>query len=230
MARKGRQSLPLQGIQAYKFLIPRQPTGPLLLLLLAMMCALPDRVMGFQAAATGGRSWPRASPCVRELCGGAVSTRASMCDKPRRDFLRLGLGGAALGVQIVQPALVTGEEDDTDQAADDDASPRQQLPKLMSRFGNGQIKTLGPAGPLGPPEATVPAWLEGEWNVEYTFKKATFPLTKDFAQFKQLLAGSIRSPSEMPVSLPRPIKSAHCTKISFALCTCSYARRTDISH
>ena len=62
--------------------------------------------------------------------------------------------------------------------ADDSApaSQRAALPKLASRFAKGQLKTLGPAGPLGPPEASAPAWLEGEWSVTYTFEKATFPL------------------------------------------------------
>jgi len=92
------------------------------------------------------------------------------------------------------------EEEGAEPAAAERASDSRQvaLPKLASRFAKGQVKTLGPAGPLGPPDAAAPAWLEGTWQVKYTFERASFPLTKDFAQFKQLLAGSVRTPGDAP--------------------------------
>ena len=128
-----------------------------------------------------------------------------------------------MSVQIAQPALVSGKDEDDEETAGDDDGGRdnaggalRQLPKLLSRFAKGQIKTLGPAGPLGPPEVAAPAWLEGEWDVEYTFTQATFPLTKDFAQFKQLLAGSVRSPGEMPVRQPRT--GALCSTRRYCSC------------
>jgi hypothetical protein len=212
--------------------------APSLLILVALcVCAVPAGVAGFVAAShartlrgSAGGARHQSRPFVHILPSRVGSTRASMYNDTRRDFLRtLGLGGAALGVQIAQPALVSGkEEDDEETAGDDDGGRddaggvRQQLPKLLSRFAKGQIKTLGPAGPLGPPEVAAPAWLEGEWDVEYTFKQATFPLTKDFAQFKQLLAGSVRSPGEMPVRQPRT--GTLCSTRRYCSCGASSAK------
>jgi hypothetical protein len=101
-----------------------------------------------------------------------------------------------LGVKLLRPdpsgATAAEDEEDVDEEA-------QTLPKLASRFAKGQLKTLGQPGPLGlSDQVTFPDWLEGTWDVTYTFEKASFPLTKDFAQFKQLLKGSIRSPAEEP--------------------------------
>ena len=149
-------------------------------------------------------------------------------------------GGVGVGLRLITPlAAVAQEEEEEEAAAPADSKDEKELPKLASRFAKGQIKTLGPAGPLGPPEAAAPGnsnvhsnhgyclmacsipienyatihvyvyygfhsdskrpsseWLEGTWSVTYTFEKAAFPLTKDFAQFKQLLAGSVRSPGD----------------------------------
>jgi hypothetical protein len=138
----------------------------------------------------------------------AAGACAMACEQfTRRQWLRASCGGGAgaAALQIIAPGAAAAEEGDADEEneGEDDrdagtAQPGVPKLKLFSRFGKGQIKTLGPAGPLGPPEAIWPDWLEGDWDVTYKFKQATFPLTKDFAQFKQLLAGSIRSPGDAP--------------------------------
>jgi len=108
------------------------------------------------------------------------------------------------------PVAAAESRDADDEDADVDETPVAAsagvngLPKLASRFAKGQVKTLGPAGPLGPPDVAVPEWLEGKWSATYTLQQTAFPLTKDFAQFKQLLAGSIRSPSDALVHATPP--------------------------
>ena len=127
-----------------------------------------------------------------------VAVRCNAATSSRRALLQGSMvGGLGMGVQLLQPpaaAAVDEEEVDGEEVDEDETLPT--LPKLASRFAEGQIKTIGPAGPLGAPDVTFPAWLAGTWDVTYTFERAAFPLSKDFAQFKQLLAGSVRSPGD----------------------------------
>jgi len=140
----------------------------------------------------------------------AATEPTEVCSPTRRMLLRSTAGGLGLWELWRAPAATAAaaveeeeEEEEEEGAGPAAAQPatdgrKVALPKLASRFAKGQIKTLGPAGPLGPPDAAAPAWLEGTWRVTYTFERASFPLTKDFAQFKQLLAGSVRSPADSP--------------------------------
>ena len=151
---------------------------------------------------------------VAVRCNAATSSRRALLQGSMVGGLGMGLqhaatssrrallqgsmvGGLGMGVQLLQPpaaAAVDEEEVDGEEVDEDETLPT--LPKLASRFAEGQIKTIGPAGPLGAPDVTFPAWLAGTWDVTYTFERAAFPLSKDFAQFKQLLAGSVRSPGD----------------------------------
>jgi hypothetical protein len=144
-------------------------------------------------------------------CGASGDAPTEVGSHTRRRMLRwTAASGISCGLcELMFPpatakAAVAADDDEEEEGADPAAAERASdsrqvaLPKLASRFAKGQVKSLGPAGPLGPPDAAAPAWLEGTWQVEYTFERASFPLTKDFAQFKQLLAGSVRTPGDAP--------------------------------
>ncbi len=171
-----------------------------LALALALLALLPAGAAGFLT--------PRLPPTSGRTPRAAAGACAMACEQTRRQFLHASCGGGAgtvVALQIIAPGATAAAEEEEEEEEDDDdrdASTAEQpgVPKLklFSRFGKGQLKTLGPAGPLGPPEAIAPDWLEGDWDVTFKFRQATFPLTKDFAQFKQLLAGSIRSPGDAP--------------------------------
>jgi len=151
----------------------------------------------------------RATPRVLRCC--AASSADASCSRRQILLQTAAAGGVGLGTQLLNVPVAAAESRDADdEDADVDETPVAAsagvngLPKLASRFAKGQVKTLGPAGPLGPPDVAVPEWLEGKWSATYTLQQTAFPLTKDFAQFKQLLAGSIRSPSDALVHATPP--------------------------
>jgi hypothetical protein len=72
--------------------------------------------------------------------------------------------------------------------------------RLVERLSTNLVRRLALAGPLGAPEADFPAWLAGAWDCTFTFAGASFPLGRSFAEFKQLLAGSVRSPADSNVT------------------------------
>ncbi len=78
--------------------------------------------------------------------------------------------------------------------------------RLAERLDTKSARRLALAGPLGAPEADFPEWLVGDWDCTFSFTGASFPLGRSFAEFKQLLVGSVRSPAD---------SNATDTKVSF---------------
>jgi hypothetical protein len=68
--------------------------------------------------------------------------------------------------------------------------------RLAERLNTNLVRRLALAGPLGASEADFPEWLAGDWDCTFSFARANFPLGRSFAEFKQLLAGSVRSPAD----------------------------------
>jgi hypothetical protein len=67
---------------------------------------------------------------------------------------------------------------------------------IDGRLSASTIQRPGIAGPLGPSETQFPQWLLGEWDATFSFQGSSFPLGRSFAEFKQLLAGSVRTPAD----------------------------------
>mmetsp|Transcript_4133 Transcript_4133/g.9932 ORF Transcript_4133/g.9932 Transcript_4133/m.9932 type:complete len:443 (+) Transcript_4133:764-2092(+) len=145
--------------------------------------------------------------CSESACSAEATPAPSHLDRRtaiRQAFSLLSLPAAATA--FANPAMAQGKDTvlqgNLDALAARFGAPAiahaedSALDVLASRFNNGKIRTLGPAGPLGPPSVEGPAWLVGDWDASFTFQGRTLPLGKSFAEFKQLLAGSVRSPGE----------------------------------
>ena len=78
--------------------------------------------------------------------------------------------------------------------------------RLAERLNANSVRRLALAGPLGASEADFPDWLAGDWECTFSFAGASYPLGRSFAEFKQLLVGSVRSPADL---------NATDTKVSF---------------
>ena len=69
--------------------------------------------------------------------------------------------------------------------------------ELNDRLSASIVLRPNVAGLFGPPEAVPPNWLLGEWVAVLSFTGSSFPIGRSFAEFKQLLAGSVRAPADV---------------------------------
>ena len=94
--------------------------------------------------------------------------------------------------EILQTILLTGLS--ASLSGECAAKPLDSV--LNDRLLASTIRKPDLAGPMGATEAQYPDWLFGEWVATYSYTGSSFPLGRSFAEFKQLLAGSIRAPAD----------------------------------
>lgn len=102
------------------------------------------------------------SSILRATLESSVSGGSAGCS--RRQVLRSS-AGVGLGIRFFDVPFayaVVGDADDEDEtpAPASASAGAKGLPKLASRFAKGQVKSLGPAVPLGPSDVAAPDWLE----------------------------------------------------------------------